>query len=413
MEPIKRSLLANIKAYEDAKSEIDRIRADVDIRVLAKANVIGVTTSGLARNLSLLRRLNSKVLLVEEAGEVLEAHLLTAMLPSIEHAILIGDHQQLRPKAQNYELSCENPRSQIKLDLSLFERLIHPEGQTETAVPYVTLEVQRRMHPSISTLIRLPLYPNLKDSPEVARYPEVLGMRHRLFWLDHNHHEDGKDQKADSTSHTNQYEVEMVFALVRHLVRQGVYKTCDIAVLTPYLGQLRKLRLSLSSFAEVMINDRDTDDLALNCDDSNDEDLGIAKSNVAREAQPLHSGVHRSTLLEALRLATVDNFQGKEASDTIIEATLTFSRRRRSEGCHNLAGAVQSRTQVRISEDLQPNQCPAIAGTARDVYHRQYQHLFPCTNVGSSHGSTRQKLQHGNNTRALLSSPSRDASSCC
>jgi hypothetical protein len=314
MEPIKRSLLANIKAYEDAKSEIDRIRADVDIRVLAKANVIGVTTSGLARNLSLLRRLNSKVLLVEEAGEVLEAHLLTAMLPSIEHAILIGDHQQLRPKAQNYELSCENPRSQIKLDLSLFERLIHPEGQTETAVQYVTLEVQRRMHPSISTLIRLPLYPNLKDSPEVTHYPEVPGIRHRLFWLDHDHHEDGKDQKADSTSHTNQYEVEMVFALVRHLVRQGVYKTCDIAVLTPYLGQLRKLRLSLSSFAEVMINDRDTDDLALNYDDSNDEDLGIAKSNGAREAQlPLHSGVHRSTLLEALRLATVDNFQGKEA----------------------------------------------------------------------------------------------------
>jgi hypothetical protein len=162
-----------------------------------------------------------------------------------------------------------------------------------------------------------------------------------------------------------------VFALVRHLVRQGVYKTCDIAVLTPYLGQLRKLRLSLSSFAEVMINDRDTDDLALNYDDSNDEDLGIAKSNGAREAQlPLHSGVHRSTLLEALRLATVDNFQGKESSDTIIEATLTFSRRRRSEGCHNLAGAVQSRTQVRISEDLQPNQRPAIAGTARDVHHR-------------------------------------------
>ena len=64
------------------------------------AKVVGVTTSGLARNLNLLRRLPSKVLLCEEAGEVLEAHLLTALLPSIEHAILIGDHEQLRPKSR-------------------------------------------------------------------------------------------------------------------------------------------------------------------------------------------------------------------------------------------------------------------------------------------------------------------------
>ncbi|KAJ1021035.1 hypothetical protein NDA13_005663 [Ustilago tritici] len=93
LDPIQRSLLANLKAYEDAKAGINKIRAEDDHRVLEGANVIGVTTSGLARNLDLLRRLNSKVLVVEEAGEVSEAHLLTAMLPSIEHAILIGDHQ--------------------------------------------------------------------------------------------------------------------------------------------------------------------------------------------------------------------------------------------------------------------------------------------------------------------------------
>ena len=68
MDPIQRSLLANLKAYEDVKVGLDRIRAEVDLRVLSSANVIGVTTSGLARNLGLLRRLNSKVLLVEEAG---------------------------------------------------------------------------------------------------------------------------------------------------------------------------------------------------------------------------------------------------------------------------------------------------------------------------------------------------------
>ena len=307
MDPIQRSLLANLKAYEDVRTGLDHIRSEVDLRVLSSANVIGVTTSGLARNLGLLRRLNSKVLLVEEAGEVLEAHLLTAMLPSIEHAILIGDHQQLRPKAQNYELSCEHPASQIKLDISLFERLVHPENNQSSAVPYVTLEVQRRMHPSISTLIRSTLYPDLQDSPQVAKYPEVSGMRRRLFWLDHDQSEDGEKDRSDSTSHTNQYEVDMVFALVRHLVRQGVYRASDIAVLTPYLGQLRKLRRALSAFAEVIINDRDIDELALDDEEENEKKAATDPTLLAR--LPPRLGVHKSTLLQALRLATVDNFQ--------------------------------------------------------------------------------------------------------
>jgi hypothetical protein len=318
LDPIRRSLLANLKAYEDAKAGINKIRAEVDHRVLTSANVIGVTTSGLARNLDLLRRLNSKVLLVEEAGEVLEAHLLTAMLPSIEHAILIGDHQQLRPKAQNYELSCENPRSQVKMDISLFERLVHPNENENRAVQFVTLEVQRRMHPSISALIRSTLYPDLQDSRAVAAYPEVSGMRRRLFWLDHREAEDSEKDRSDSTSHTNRYEVDMVFALVRHLVRQGVYRPSEIAVLTPYLGQLRKLRRALSSFAEVIINDRDIDELALDSDDDENDETEVKSSGVTKARQPPRLGVHKSTLLQALRLATVDNFQGEEAKVVII-----------------------------------------------------------------------------------------------
>lgn len=124
-----------------------------------------------------------------------------------------------RPKAQNYELPCENPRSQVKLDVPLFERLVRPGDGENQAVPYVTLETQRRMHPSISRLIRETLYPHLQDAPAVANYPPVAGMSRRLFWFDHSRPEDREADKADSTSHTNMYEVDMVFALVRHLVR--------------------------------------------------------------------------------------------------------------------------------------------------------------------------------------------------
>ena len=77
----------------------------------------------------------------EEAGEVLEAHTLTTLLPSVEYAILIGDHEQLRPQINNYEFQHDNPRgAKFSLDISLFERLVHPQpGYPQ--LPYSSLEV--------------------------------------------------------------------------------------------------------------------------------------------------------------------------------------------------------------------------------------------------------------------------------
>ena len=145
-----------------------------------------MTTTGLAKNLDILRRLRSKVMLCEEAGEVLEAHTITALLPHIEHSILIGDHQQLRPQTQNYELQNENPFGEkYSLDVSLFERLVQPKGDWGIRLPFSALEIQRRMHPSIAQLVRDTLYPKLQDHPSVTEHPEVFGLRKRLFWLDH------------------------------------------------------------------------------------------------------------------------------------------------------------------------------------------------------------------------------------
>lgn len=62
-----------------------------------KLQIIGATTTGAAKNRKTLEQIGCRVLIVEEAAEVLEAHIVSAMLPTIEHAILIGDHQQLRP----------------------------------------------------------------------------------------------------------------------------------------------------------------------------------------------------------------------------------------------------------------------------------------------------------------------------
>jgi superfamily I DNA and/or RNA helicase len=43
------------------------------------------------------------------------------------------------------------------------------------------------------------------------------------------------------SSKQNMFEVEMVLKIVRYLIQQG-YKTEDLVVLTPYLGQLQELQ---------------------------------------------------------------------------------------------------------------------------------------------------------------------------
>ena len=68
--------------------------------VLRAARVVGMTTTGAAMHQGLLAGMGSRVALVEEAGEVLEAHILASLCDSHQQLILIGDHYQLRPKTQ-------------------------------------------------------------------------------------------------------------------------------------------------------------------------------------------------------------------------------------------------------------------------------------------------------------------------
>ncbi|KAI1502244.1 hypothetical protein F5X99DRAFT_162799 [Biscogniauxia marginata] len=294
----------------------NNVRDDIDLRCLQGANVIGVTTTGLARNLDLLSRLRCKVMLCEEAGEVLEAHLLTALLPSVEHAILIGDHLQLRPQIQNYDLQSTNPRgARFSLDVSLFERLVNPPYTSDPKVPFSTLDTQRRMHPSISKLIRNTLYPSLEDAESVTLYPEVMGMKQRLFWFDHAEPEaSAATSDPLNTSHTNDFEIEMTTGLVLHLIRQGSYGRGDIAVITPYLGQLHRLRGRMSQLFEITVNDRDQADLEM----IEQDEQNLEESRSSQASHRLTSRSSKTKLLDSVRVATVDNFQGEEAKVIII-----------------------------------------------------------------------------------------------
>ncbi|CAG5157044.1 uncharacterized protein ALTATR162_LOCUS4837 [Alternaria atra] len=319
-----------VNSAAKTQRQLNNIHDELNRRILEGADVIGVTTSGLAKRISVLQQVKCKVIICEEAGEVMESHMISALLPDVEHLIQIGDHEQLRPSVSNFrDLSLESERGKLHaLDRSQFERLsIGEPGRL--LMPVAQLNVQRRMRPQISSLIRETIYDKLRDHASTTELPDVVGLRRNVFWLDHTNLENENDTDMhNSKSKSNLWEVKMVHALVRHVVRQGVYKPDDIAVLTPYTGQLQKLRAAMRTDFEICLSDRDRE--ALERDgfavDDNKAPENAASDHEGYQGKPLA----RKQLSELLRVATVDNFQGEEAK--IIIVSLVRSNERQNVG---------------------------------------------------------------------------------
>jgi len=243
-------------------------------------------------------------MICEEAGEVLESHIVTSLSPGTQQLILIGDHQQLRPKLSEYTLSIDSGHHH-NLDLSLFERLVLKYRQ-EGSSTLITLDTQRRMRPVIADLLRFTLYPKLRDAGCVFDYPPVRGFSKNLHFFSHSNHEntDTGEQSVSTNSFKNTFEAKMIVELVRYLVKQG-YKPNQIAVLTPYVGQLLLLRNMLgSAMMAVTLDERD---------------IVALESTTGGEDESIDEvTVEVRSLNRCIRLATVDNFQGEEAEVVII-----------------------------------------------------------------------------------------------
>ncbi|GAB0488799.1 hypothetical protein MMPV_000008 [Pyropia vietnamensis] len=281
------------------------------LQVLRSAVIVGATTSKVADIQALITSWAPQVVVIEEAGEVLEAHSLACLHGRIEQLLLIGDHKQLRPKANVYELSVAGGRG-YNMDVSLFERLVECSGYANVH----QLHIQRRMRSSIAELVRDTIYPFLVDAPSVEAYPEnVAGMGAPLYWWDHDDREDEKC-RADGTaedealSHSNTAEARRVKALVQYLLLQG-YCASQLVVLTGYTAQLRLLQDTLSTLTGVVTAERDQ------------VEARCVNAEVARGKADVKGGdsaavvAHAGSGSSLVRVSTVDAFQGEE-SDVVI-----------------------------------------------------------------------------------------------
>lgn len=158
--------------------------------------------------------------------------MIAALSTDTNQLIMIGDHEQLRPKLNLHELLKYN------FDISLFERLALND------INMIRLNIQMRMSPEICDLVRGSIYRYLQDDESVKNYPNVKGVVHNLYWIDHCELEEAKEGES---SKFNSYEAEYIVEFCKYLVKRKNQQT-GITVLTPYAAQLQEIKNRMDKF---------------------------------------------------------------------------------------------------------------------------------------------------------------------
>ncbi|XP_075151258.1 NFX1-type zinc finger-containing protein 1 [Haematobia irritans] len=216
---------------DEVAEKLRTLKTMFQFYVAREKSIIGMTTTCAAKTNFLFRLLKSKIVIFEEAAEILESHIVACLTPFTQHVIMIGDHQQLQPYTSNYQL-----QQMSHMNISLFERLFktHPNP--------MVLRTQYRMHPKIAHLLCNTIYKDLESDVSVCEYPAIRQMSTNLFFMTHKKSEAKTEQ--DSSLY-NSYEVTQVVQLALHLVQNALYDVGDIQILSPYAKQVDMIRKQL------------------------------------------------------------------------------------------------------------------------------------------------------------------------
>lgn len=250
---------------------------ETKIKCLQQASVIGLTTTGATIHSDLLSEVQSKIVIIEEAAEVLEPQILATLTEHTQHLILIGDHKQLRPKTNDHIIGTKR-----KLEISMFERLV------ENSLPLTTLSIQHRMRPEISQIVSNHFYQSLLLDHEVTKsHSSVKGMKHNVYFVNHNEHENSNPDSVNLKSYSNQHEATFLASLCNYLIQQG-YKPQQITIITPYVGQLLELR------SQLLKEKRTTDTRIVTLDNYQGEENDIILLSLVRSNKENRIGFLKS-----------------------------------------------------------------------------------------------------------------------
>lgn len=234
--------------------------------VLDSAQVICCTCVGAGDPRVLNRKFSS--VLIDEATQATEPEALISLVHGVNQVIMVGDHRQLGPVIINK--AC----SKAGFDRSMFERLM------QVGIRPIRLQVQYRMHPSLSEFPSNMFYDgSLQNGVTITERirPELdftwPNPNVPMFLLSCF----GSEELASTgTSYLNRVEAATVEKIVTKLLKSSIHPS-QIGIITPYQGQ--------RAFIMQMM---------------------IMNGNMKKE------------LYEAIEVASVDAFQGREKDYIIL-----------------------------------------------------------------------------------------------
>ena len=316
---------------------------ELSSRLAKYINLVCATTIGIASDEYFgdgkpLEQKQFDLLVIDEAGKVTESEFLVAATRA-KKWVIVGDHKQLPPYydrklnkifSEVNRLRDLNNLSQLDpamLQISYFENLWKQLSSSKTEpekakARFVTLDVQRRMHPNLAQFISDMFYPNEYKSPEEPEF--------------------AKEKTLDLSSF--KYEITFIEVLPPKGVRrlesnlrfESDQKTLKLSRKTGYanlaeakqvIDVLTSLLAEESVFAEQEYLDSNNDPAAA---------IGII-SFYAGQVELIRRLIKESDFLDAQEIScdgqfrckgkikvvvnTVDSFQGKECSIIILSFT--------------------------------------------------------------------------------------------
>jgi regulator of nonsense transcripts 1 len=256
----------DLKKYRSIQNKTERA-------ILQAADVICCTCVGAGD--PRLKNFRFRQVLIDEATQAIEAEALIPIAMGAKQVVFVGDHCQLGPVVM-----CKTA-AKAGLTQSLFERLVLIGNRP------IRLQVQYRMHPALSEFPSNMFYEGslqngvTEDDRQLLNLPEFTG-KEDFPWPVPNkpmffYSITGMEEISSSgTSYLNRTEASYVEKVVTHLLRMGV-TPAQIGVITPYDGQRKYV------------------------------------SDYMRRA-----GALASSLYEAIEVASVDAFQGREKDYILV-----------------------------------------------------------------------------------------------
>lgn len=243
--------MKRIQLGQDKKGEYQSPKLKKDI--LDSVDIIATTCTG-AGDMD-LKHLKFSYILIDEATQAIEPVSLISIAKSCQKLILIGDPKQLAPiLPSNSDCGDHICPKGVPCFESLCETLFHRlHGKIRTYF----LDEQHRMHPFIADFPSRVFYSGklktaVRKEDRVAPNLGFISREEPIVFID----VDYPDHRTGS-SIKNEKEADVIVEVIKQLTGLGKYKDTEIAILTPYVAQVKCLREKLALVSKVEVSSID------------------------------------------------------------------------------------------------------------------------------------------------------------